>query len=312
MDKMSLSGLLVSVCVIGTALWLGKVPASTVFNPEALVLVFGGTLAATVTSFKWQTLKDALMLLQSLNRQSVAPSVNQAVNEIMDIVHFVREEGVLALQPLLPQIETDYLRKGLVMVMDNYTESAILSAMQYEADAIVNRQLGAAKVLETAGGYAPTMGILGAVIGIISIAQVTIGMQSLGPGLASAFSATMFGVALSNLILLPLSLRVKQLAWDNQILCALIQEAVLCIRNGEHPAIVEERLLSFKQNQPSSTAYARNAVSQAILPVSQNDAFKPFGTPPVQQNETTAPAFQAAKTTRTTGQHPDRNYKAVL
>lgn len=262
MDFMSIVGLTMGLLVVVSALWLGHVPLSVIFNPAAMVLVFGGTLAATITSFKRQTVVDALRSVFKESDATLPKSPSQALDYVMEVVTFVREEGILALQPMLEQIEIMYLRKGLTMVLDNRSEQYIASNLSNEAETIYRQQLDAAQVYETAGGFAPTMGILGAVIGLISIAQFTMALNQLGPALASAFSATMFGVSLSNLVLIPIAGRLRQQAKDNYYTRLLLQESVLSIRLGEHPATIKERLQSFgwQDNtvKPNHYATAKN------------------------------------------------------
>jgi chemotaxis protein MotA len=247
MDFTSILGLVTGLAVVVSALWLGHVPVSVIFHPESMILVFGGTIAATITSFKPQTLLQALKAVSSSDR-NMPKSATQALDYAMEVVTFVREEGILALQPFLDKIEVAYFRKGLTMVLDNRSEQFIVSSLSNEGEMLYRQRLDAAHVYETAGGFAPTMGILGAVIGLISIAQFTADLNQLGPALASAFSATMFGVALSNLVLIPVAGRLRQQAKDDYYIRMLFQETVLGIRSGDHPALIKEQLQSFASN----------------------------------------------------------------
>jgi chemotaxis protein MotA len=163
----------------------------------------------------------------------------------MEVVGFVRDEGILALQPIIDSIEIPFFRKGLQLVLDNRSEKFIRDSLSTEIEVCYRESLDHARVYETAGGFAPTMGIIGAVIGLIHIVQSSQNPATLGQGVASAFSATLYGVAFSNLFLLPIAGKLRQQARDEWFMLTLLLEAVLSIRSGEHPMIIEERLNAF-------------------------------------------------------------------
>ncbi len=244
MDFTTLAGLILGLIILVAALLLGHVPLSTLLNPEALLIVFGGTLTATMVSFHTQTLKNALQALKSENKTSRL-NTKETIHYVMDVVGFVRDEGILALQPILDSIEIPFFRKGLQLVLDNRSEKFVRDSLSTEIEVCYREGLDQARVYETAGGFAPTMGIIGAVIGLIFIVQTSQDPSKLGQGVASAFSATLYGVAFSNLFLLPIAGKLRQQARDEWFTLTLLLEAVLSIRSGEHPMIIEERLNAF-------------------------------------------------------------------
>lgn len=244
MELSTITGLALGLVILVLALLLGHVPLETLLNPEALLIVFGGTLTATIISFNQRTLMNAIGALRGGTPESRLHT-SEAIQYVMEVVGFVRDEGILALQPVLESIEIPFFRKGLHLVLDNRTEKFVKDSLSTEIEVIYRETLDYARVYETAGGFAPTMGIIGAVIGLIFIVQSFSDPSQLGKGVASAFSATLYGVALSNLFLLPIAGKLRQRARDEWFIRTLLLEAVLSIRSGEHPMLIEERLNAF-------------------------------------------------------------------
>lgn len=244
MDRSTLVGLGLGFVILAAAMALGHVPIATLLNPEALLIVFGGTFTATMVGFHQKTIAGALAALRNSNPES-RMSPTETTNYVMDVVMFVRDEGILAIQPMLEDIELPFLRKGLMLVLDNRSEQFVKDSLSTELEVVYRESMDYARVFETAGGFAPTMGIIGAVIGLIYVVQAFHDPAQLGKGVANAFSATLYGVALSNLFLLPLAAKLRQRARDEWFIRTLLLESILSIRSGEHPMIIEERLNAF-------------------------------------------------------------------
>ncbi len=263
MDLTTIVGLVLGLVVLSLALIMGHVPINTLMNPEAFVIVFGGTITATLVAFNAQTLiHSAFALLRGGSPESRL-KINTTVAYVMDVVNFVRDEGILALQPMLPGIEIPFLRKGLMLVLDNRSERYIKESLSTEIEVIYRETMDHARVYETAGGFAPTMGIIGAVIGLIFILQGFSDPVQLGKGVAGAFSATLYGVAFSNLFLLPLAGKLRHRARDEWFIRTLLLESILSIRSGEHPMLIKERLSSFGASANNSNAADEMPISPA-------------------------------------------------
>lgn len=245
MDLSTVAGLGLGLVILAISLWLGHVPVETLLNPEALLIVFGGTLTATLVAFNHGTLWRSVQALLKGGSAESRLRMNSTVPYVMDVVTFVRDEGILALQPILESIDIPFFRKGLLLVLDNRSEKFIRDSLSTEIEVTYRENMDYARVYETAGGYAPTMGIIGAVIGLVYILQGFSEPSQLGRGVANAFSATLYGVALANLFLLPLAGKLRHRARDEWFMRTLLLEAVLCIRSGEHPMLIQERLNAF-------------------------------------------------------------------
>ncbi len=260
-----LFGFLAGLSILAGALAFGHVPLHLIFNVEAILIVIGGTITATLVSFNQQTLVHAFRAFKScFHKNTLSPEY--CLDMVIEISNFVRTEDLLALQPLIESIDSPFLRKGLKLVIDNRSETFIQSSLTTEIETVYREQLDNARVFETAGGFAPTMGIIGAVIGLIYVAQSFENPAQLGEGVASAFSATLYGVALSNLFLLPIASKLKQRARDEWFIKTLLLEGIMSIQAEDHPFVLEEKLTAF--------------VSKTALTDSQDAFNKPYGTGP--------------------------------
>jgi chemotaxis protein MotA len=278
MELSTVSGLGLGLLILVLALLLGHVPPQTLFNPEALLIVFGGTMTATLVSFNQATLMNALGALRGGTAEG-RMNTRDTIQYVMDVVGFVRDEGILALQPIIESIEIPFFKKGLNLVLDNRSEKFVRDSLSTEIEVIYRQEMDCARVYETAGGYAPTMGIIGAVIGLIFIVQAFHDPAQLGQGVASAFSATLYGVALSNLFLLPVAGKLRQRARDEWFIRTLLLEAILSIRSGEHPLLIQERLNAFLY-QPEHDGASRPGKAYASRPTGLPSASAGLGYEP--------------------------------
>jgi len=282
MDLSTVMGLGLGLTILVAALLLGHVPFTTLLNPEALLIVFGGTMTATTVSFSQATLMQALGALRGGTYEGRLDP-REAIGYMMDVVGFVRDAGILALQPMLDSVEIPFFKKGLNLVLDNRSEKFIRDSLSTETEVIYRQTMDYARVYETAGGFAPTMGIIGAVIGLIHTVDAFHDPAKLGTGVASAFSATLYGVAFSNLFLLPLAGKMRHRARDEWFMRTLLLEGILSIRSGEHPMLIEERLTAFVQQPGTASeeavetpkASGKNYATQPGKPVRQTESILP-------------------------------------
>ncbi len=274
MEITTIVGLAAGLAILVAGLLLGGVSLWILLSPEALLIVFGGTLTATMVSFTPSLLKRAAEALQQVCKQTdlthALMSPQQAIDYVLDVAYFVRTEGPLALEPLLPEIEIPFLRKGLMLVMDNRPEETIRHQMTTDIEVAYREQLDIARVYETAGGFAPTMGIIGAVIGLISVVQSFSNPSELGQGVASAFCATLYGLALSNLLLLPMAGKLRHQAREESFIKTILTDGVISIANEEHPMLLNEKLQAYLGEKLGAT----NASVQLALPPSAGAAKK--------------------------------------
>jgi chemotaxis protein MotA len=244
MDRSSLMGVLLGLCIVTAALLLGGVPIKTLLNTEAILVVFGGTFSALLTHFSFEDIRRAFRFSLSPNTDLPLKETD-LVDYMTDAASFIRAQGVIAVQSVLDEIDIPFLQSGFQMVIDNISPEQIQHQLGTEMEMSYRDELKYARVLDAAGGVAPTMGIIGAVVGLIQIMTKFHSPNEMGLGVASAFIATLYGVGVANLILLPLAGKMKEIAKHHWVLKSMMLEGILCIRDGQHPVIIREKLEAY-------------------------------------------------------------------
>jgi len=217
----------------------------SLFVLTAAMIVFGGTLSTVGLSFPTELVKKFPAILKKAFSTSDHNVLDQ-VNLLIDIANIVRREGVLVLERMLNEREMDRLtRTGLQLVADGIEPELIRGVMEsYIENAQMRHKEGAA-MFEAAGGFAPTMGIIGTVMGLVHVLGNLSDPGSLGPAIAVAFIATLYGVGSANLIWLPLGSRLKVMDKLEAHQASMVVEGVVLIATGISPRIVEERLQAY-------------------------------------------------------------------
>ena len=244
MDILSIIGLVVALgsVLLGQMLEGGHI--SSIVQPTAFLIVIGGTTGATMLQFPLAVFLRSLRMLPWIVKP---PMLNPAesIRMILDWSAAARKDGLLALEALIDDIRDPFTRKGLQMLVDGTDPAKIRATLEHEIGAVEHHDMQAAKVLESAGGYAPTVGILGAVLGLIHVMENLADPSKLGEGIAVAFVATIYGVGSANLFFLPVANKMKSIVHTRAKLQELVVEGLVAIAEGENPRIIEGRLQSF-------------------------------------------------------------------
>lgn len=244
MDKLSLVGLaLAAAAIIGGQLLEGG-SLGSLLQLAAFMIVIGGTIAAVMVQSPLPVFLDGVRL----GRWVVVPPAfapEATIRQIAEWAAHARRDGMLALENLLAGIEDPFTKSGMQMLVDGFEPERIREALEVETVAWEERLRAAAKVWEAAGGYAPTIGILGAVLGLIHVMENLSDPAKLGGGIAVAFVATVYGVGSANLLFLPIANKLKSLIARQVRLRELIADGVLGIANGENPKVIEGRLAGY-------------------------------------------------------------------
>ena len=244
MDKLSIIGLLLAaVAIIGGQLLEGGNIGSLV-QLAAFLIVIGGTLAAVMVQSPLPVFRDALKVA----RWVLLPPAFDAEGIIARIAEWsasARRDGMLALENQVAVTTDPFIRNGLQMLVDGFEPQRIREAFDVETEAWEERHRAAAKVWEAAGGYAPTIGILGAVLGLIHVMENLSDPNKLGGGIAVAFVATVYGVGTANLLFLPIASKLKMLIGREVRRREIIADGLLGIANGENPKLIEARLTGY-------------------------------------------------------------------
>lgn len=229
----------VGAILLGNMLEGGHI--ESLIQPTAAMIVFGGTLGAVLLG---SSTSDFVRAIQGLPRVFFRglPDYSPLITEVVKLAALARREGLVAMDKALGSIENPFLKSHLRHVIDGYDPAVLAEMMEEEIDHHEEEALAAAKVWETAGGFSPTIGILGAVLGLIHVMANLSDSSKLGAGIAVAFVATVYGVGAANLLLLPIGNKLKKFALMESMEKKIIYNGLMGIQNGLNPRIIEERL----------------------------------------------------------------------
>jgi chemotaxis protein MotA len=227
---------------------------SIVGGPAALIVI-GGTIGAVMVQYPMSTLLESL---RAAGRTFKKPSQDghKLIDEIVDYANRARKDGILALEKVASGASDPFLAKALMMAIDGADSTTLRETMEIAIGQKEEHGEDAAKAFEAAGGYCPTVGIIGAVLGLIHVMSNLSDISAVGAGIAGAFVATIYGVAAANIIFLPLGGRIKLRLREEITLKELTLVGVLAIQEGMNPKLVRERLAEFV-HAPSSKAGAQ-------------------------------------------------------
>jgi chemotaxis protein MotA len=223
----------------------------TFFQPEALAVVGGGTIAALLVSFPAAALLGAAAGLRDLATGSPAP-LESLVPAFMGYARTARRQGLMAVEHDAERARDTFLARALTLSASGLGTDVVREALDLEARVCAEREEERAHVLEAAAGYAPTLGIVGAVLGLMRVMQ-HFSDANVGDGIAAAFVATLYGVGAANLIFLPLATRLRSRARRDALRRDLVIDGVLTLRDGASPAVVEERLAGYLSTHRPAT-----------------------------------------------------------
>jgi chemotaxis protein MotA len=215
-----------------------------VINPSAMLIVLCGTLGATIIGANFDAVKGIPKMFGKVFN-APSPDLNALVKELVGYAESARRDGLLALDEQTGSIEDPFTRKGLQLVVDGTDPDLVADILEAENSAMKKRHATGRQPFEKAGGYAPTMGIIGTVFGLIHVLANLDAPETLGPSISSAFVATLIGVASANVFYLPIATKLKQISEEELHARALVVEGILSIQAGDNPRVVQEKLITF-------------------------------------------------------------------
>lgn len=244
MDIFAALGTIVGVTFILVAQAMEGGNVGQLMQVTAGMIVFGGTAGAIIASFPNADLKNALAALKDV---LFPPKVNleALISEIVGFAQKARKEGVIVLEKEAKNASDQLLTLGLEAVADGADPSLVQGMMENQIAQLEEKVNKASKVYESAGAYSPTLGIIGAVLGLIQVMQNLSDPSKLGAGIAVAFVATIYGLFIANLVLIPISTRIKANFQKLFLAKEMMLEGILAIQAGESPALIERKLQSF-------------------------------------------------------------------
>lgn len=213
-------------------------------QPTAFFIVVGGTFCAALLNFNYPTIENAFKVARTIFDKPESKTV-KVIEDIIQISYYARKNGLLALQGVLEQVRDPFLYRGLQLAIDVNNPQLLYDVLSAEIAYEEEEELINSRVFEALGGYAPTFGIVGAVMGLIQVMSHIEDIKLLGTGIATAFVATLYGVGFANLILLPIAGNLKQKTREKILLKEVVLQGVVSIMMQESPALIEEKLISY-------------------------------------------------------------------
>jgi chemotaxis protein MotA len=221
----------------------GTSPASFI-NIPALMIILGGTAGVTLASVGMDSMKR-IPSLYKLVFAAEPPDMRGQLDRLVVLADKARREGLLALDAQLGEIEDTFTRNALQLVVDGTDPEMVNTILEAEVDGMAARHHAGAAPFEKAGGFAPTMGIIGTVLGLVHVLQNLAAPSTLGPSISAAFLATLMGVGAANVIFLPIANRLKAISAEEVELRMMTVEGILSIQAGDNPRLVSEKLMSY-------------------------------------------------------------------
>jgi chemotaxis protein MotA len=255
LDVWMLAGIAIAVIATVAGIAATGVKLSYFFQPTGVLIVVGGTLGVMIITTPRNALGHSarrvaeLFLTAPVHRESL-------IEELVSHTRVVRSKGLYALEPLAARASNPFLSESLLMAMDVRERSELQSALETKVRLKERQGEADAKILEVAGGFAPTIGVLGTVVGLIHVLREFSTPSAVAYGVGTAFVSTIYGLALANLVLLPAAHRIRARVAEAFETQELIMEGVLCLFDKIHPSLVRQRLRCFLRETAAEEAAA--------------------------------------------------------
>ncbi len=253
MDKATIGGMVVAVGGITAGLLIEGGNLGQILQPTAAMIVFGGTFGAVLIQFPLPVVVSALRSLGQIVVDG-DQSPKALISELVGFANKARRDGIVSLDSELPKIQEPFLKKSLMLAVDGTEPQELRKMMDLETENQAEREENIPKVFESAGGFSPTIGIIGAVLGLIQVMQHLDKIDEVGRGIAVAFVATIYGVGAANIFFLPASGKLKQRIRHQQIIREMTLEGVVSILEGMNPRMLETKLCGYFDSDQSNSA----------------------------------------------------------
>ncbi|OGU10253.1 MAG: flagellar motor protein MotA [Geobacteraceae bacterium GWC2_58_44] len=244
MDLATIIGLVLGLGAVFGGAALEGLHMTALVQPTAALIVLGGTAAATFVSFPMSTLltavKDLKKVFQPPNEDPEA-----VIKNIINYAAKARRNGLISLEQEAQTVKDSFTKKGISLVVDGIDPQKLRETMEIELGSFEEHGKGSAEVFESAGGFAPTIGIIGAVLGLIHVMSNLSDPSKLGGGIAVAFVATIYGLMTANLFCIPFGTKLKHRLKEELLQKEMVIEGLIAIQNGENPHFIEQKLRAY-------------------------------------------------------------------
>ncbi|MBA2869811.1 chemotaxis protein MotA [Anoxybacillus calidus] len=245
MDKTSIIGIILGIIAVGVGMVFKGVSPSVLINPAAILIIIVGTIASVTIAFPTSEIKKVPKLFGVIFKEQKIPTIEELIPLFVEWANIARREGLLALEAKVEEIDDPFLRNGLSMAIDGQTEEFIRDVMTEEIAAMEERHQANAAIFTQAGTYAPTLGVLGAVVGLISALKNMENIEELGIAISAAFVATLMGIFTGYVLWHPFANKLKRKSKEEVKVRQVMIEGVLSILEGQAPRAIEQKLASY-------------------------------------------------------------------
>lgn len=243
MDIATVVGIIASFMLLIIAILMGSSLVVFVNIPSVLVVV-GGTICATMINYP---LKDVIGTISVAKNAFFAKALTygEIIANFVNYANKARKEGILALESSLPEIQDEFLKKGLQLTIDGLEPQSITEILETEISFIEDRHSLGAEIFQSMGTFAPAFGMIGTLIGLVQMLQSMDDPSTIGPSMAVALLTTMYGAVLANVIFLPLSGKLRTRSKEENMVKEMILQGIISLSRGDNPRIIEQKLHSF-------------------------------------------------------------------
>ena len=244
MDILSIVGLVLALNAILVGAVLKGAGIMALVSAAAFMIVVVGTIAAIFIQTPLSVMRRALRIFPWVIRPPTRDG-KKLITKIVEWSNTARKQGLLGLEPTIAKEEDEFVKKALQLVVDGSEPESISNVMYVELNMREHADISAAKVFEGMGVYSPTLGIIGAVLGLMAVLQNLADPSKLGHGIAAAFTATVYGIGLANLLFLPVAAKLKAIIHRQTQFREMVIDGMLCIAQGENPRAIEAKLQGY-------------------------------------------------------------------
>jgi len=256
MDIATLVGIVLSFALVFSAIMMGG-SISIFINIPSVMIVVGGTLGATMINYP---LPDILKVTKVVKNAFFMKkmSASELIATFVELAGIARREGILALEPKLNEMEDEFMKKGMQLSVDGLEPVAIKEILETEIDAIQDRHKLGAEIFTTMGTFAPALGMIGTLIGLVQMLQTMNDPSTIGPAMAVALLTTFYGAVMANIMFLPIAGKLKNRSSEEVMMKELMTEGVISIAKGENPRVIEQKLNAYLPPNMRQSAFNKD------------------------------------------------------
>ena len=245
MQISTLLGIVVGIVTICMGMIFKGAHLSALVNPAAIIIIFVGTAAALLNAFPMHQFTKIGTMFKVLLKKTEFPEIKDVARQFVRLSQIARKEGLLSLEKTANEMNDVFMRTGLSMVVDGIEPAIIDEVLESQIEALKQRHKLGAQLFAQAGMYAPTLGVLGAVIGLVAALGNLNDINKLGHSIAAAFIATMYGIFTGYVLWHPFANKLKQLTLEEVEVKQMMIQGILALQAGDPPAVMQSKMVSY-------------------------------------------------------------------